>query len=169
MRKIKIFFVFFVLILSVNSYAQSVKLKPVFIYNFIKNIEWPDDYQSGNFVIGIVGETPVVAELTNMASSRKAGNQDINVNQYSNVENIGVCHIIYIPPEQSQLLGAVIERTSGNSTLIITEKSGLAKSGACINFIYENEEQQFELNQVNIEKRGLKVSSTLMNLSILVD
>jgi hypothetical protein len=55
------------------------------------------------------------------------------------------------------------------STLIVTDKAGMAKKGAAINFIYADNKQKFELNKSNIEKYDLKVSQSLVKLSIEVE
>lgn len=57
----------------------NAKLKAVFMYNFTKYIEWPKAYQTGYFVFGIVGDTPLYDELTKMAQTKKIGNQPILV------------------------------------------------------------------------------------------
>jgi hypothetical protein len=71
--------------------------------------------------------------------------------------------------ENSAMLPDVLKKMKGKSTLIVTEKLGLAKQGSAINFIIENNKQRFELNKSNIEKYNLKVSSTLEALAIKVE
>ena len=49
--------------------------------------------------------------------------------------------------------------------LIITEKQGLAKVGATINFIIKENKQNFELNKTAATKAGLNVGSNVEKLA----
>jgi hypothetical protein len=145
---------------------SNAKIKATFIYNFTKYIDWPDKYKEGSFVIGILGTTTFYNDLTALLSTKTAGNQKFIIKSYPDAESLnGTCHILFIPAENSTWLPNVLKKIQGKCTLIITEKSGLAKQGAAINFIVENNKQRFELNKTNIEKYNMKVSSTLVALA----
>ncbi len=158
--------IFLLLIPAVN--AQSEKLQTVFIYNFTKHIEWPPDYSSGDFVIGVLGNSAIIQEMENLAESRKIGNQKIVVKKYRTIDDIGLCNIIFIPKNKSGEIGNVLSKVKKYSTLIITEKEGLTAAGAAINFVVKNNKQKFELKKSNATKYGLKVSSDLERLAIIV-
>lgn len=148
----------------------NAKIKASFIYNFTKYIDWPDKYKEGNFVIGVLGTTPFYNDLASLLSTKTVGAQKFEIKSFTSVESMnGLCHIIFIPAGNSSMLADVTKKMKGKSTLIVTEKSGLAKQGAAINFVVENNKQRFEMNKANIEKYNLKVSSTLMALAIPVD
>ena len=150
--------------------ASNAKLKASYIYNFTKYINWPDKYKQGNFVIGVLGTSSFYNDLTAQLSTKTVGNQIFEIKSFTSTESIlGVCHILFIPTENSNMLPDVLKKMKGRSTLIITEKSGLAKQGSAINFVVENNKQKFELNKLNIEKYSLKVSSTLTALAIVVE
>ncbi len=138
MKKLSILITLFISI-SICCNAQVPKLQSIFIYNFTKYIEWPASYTSGNFIIGVLGQSPLTKELNNLSKTKKVLNQPIVINKFKNI-----------------------------STLIITEKKGMAKQGAGINFVIVNNKQKFELNKANISKYNLKVSPNLINLAILV-
>ena len=46
------------------------KMKAIFIMNFTKLIEWPKAYREGDFVVGVVGESPLYTELIKMAKTK---------------------------------------------------------------------------------------------------
>jgi len=147
--------------------GSEYKFKTVFIYNFTKYIVWPED--SDELVIGIYGSNPVVIEaFQRMAAAKTAHSKKLIIKTYPTMAALEKCHILFIPYENSESLGKIISKTKGNSTLIITEKEGLATEGSCINFISVDGKLKFEFNQAVADDMGLKISSQLLGLAILV-
>ena len=149
---------------------SNAKIKATFIYNFTKYIDWPEKYKQGNFVIGVLGTTTFYNDLTALLAKKSVGDQNFEVKSYTTSESVSsVCHILFIPAENSGMLPDVLKKLKGKSTLIVTEKPGMAKQGSGINFVVDNNKQRFELNKNNVEKYSLKVSSTLSALAIAVE
>lgn len=144
------------------------KMKAIFIMNFTKLIEWPQPYRQGNFVVGVIGDSPLYPELVKMSKTKKVANQSLQVVKFNSSSEIQKCHIIYVSRNKSENMNAVLEKVKQNSTLIITEKNGLVDKGAGINFIVKDNRQKFELNKKNVEKYKLKVSSNLVSLAFTV-
>ncbi len=139
------------------------------MYNFSRYIEWPSSYKKGEFVIGVVGESPLYKELVNMARTKKTGNQSFSIKKYASVEQIGKCHIVFVPYKKSSLVSSVAKKVKGSSALVIAEKAGLSAKGAGINFVVKDNRTKFEMNKKALEKRGLKISYKLETLAILVN
>jgi len=176
-RKLTVLLVLLMLIISAfgpdmqgSKVDTNAKIKAVFIYNFTRYIEWPTDYQSGEFTIGILGENEaLVQELTKMSKVKKVSNQSFSIRTYSSLSDINNPHILYIPDNNTSTLTNVVTKLTGKSTLIVTEKPGMAKQGSAINFVVEGNRQKFELNKSNVERHNLKVASALEKLAVLVN
>ena len=67
--------VFIFLLFSVSSvHAQQEKNYAVYaniIYRFTKYIDWPAEKKSGDFIIGVVGDTPLMEELKKVLLIKK--------------------------------------------------------------------------------------------------
>lgn len=146
----------------------NAKIKSVFVYNFTKYIDWPAPYKQGNFIIGVLGSTSMLTELSTMAATKKVGSQTLEVKMFPSPEAVGKCHILYVSADMASNFKEITNKIKGNSTLLVTEKSGLAKQGAAINFVVQDNKQKFELNKSNAEKYDLSISSTLTSLAIVV-
>ena len=144
------------------------KMKAIFIMNFTKLIEWPKAYREGDFVVGVVGESPLYTELIKMAKTKRVANQSLQIKKFKTANDVGDCHILYVSKNKSQDITSVLSKVKSNSTLVITEKEGFVDKGAGINFIVKNNRQKFELNKKNVEKYKLKVSSNLEALAFTV-
>jgi len=164
--KLLILFMFFGLTVS---QAQVAKMKAVFIYNFTKYIEWPASYKSGSFVITVLGKSPMFDELKKMSTTRSVGNQKIEVKNIQTLGELTKCHILFVSETNSAQFQSIIAKIGNGSTLIITEKNGMALQGSAINFVNIGNNQKYELNKKNLTNRGLQVNSTLENYAILVE
>lgn len=160
-------FILFSCSLSVN--AQNEKFKALFLYNFIKNVEWPSAYTQGDLIIGVLGNNAITKELETVASSQKAGNQSMKVKTFASVEEIKNCHVIYVCPNKSNQISQLTAKLSGAKTLIVTDSREGIQQGAGINFITDGDKLKFEISKQHIEQRGLKVSASLLNLGIAVN
>ena len=149
--------------------AQDYKFHSIFIYNFTKYIVWPEEATRGNFVIGVLGKSNIKNALDVMAKTKKVkGNRSIKVVEYSGVDDIGNCHILFIPMASSANFDVIKAKMTDKPVLLITEKEGLGKKGSGINFVERNGKWRFELNRVAVEKNNLKVAKELTLLAILV-
>jgi len=127
--------------------------------------------ESGDFVIGLFGDyESLYQELKIMEQNKKAKNQSFVVEKYDNIDQINSTHILYIVPEKSDELSQVIQKMDNNSynTLILTDKQGLARKGAAINFYYSESKQRMEINPDNVKKYGLVMSGQLMTVAQVV-
>ncbi len=138
------------------------------IYRFTKYIDWPNNKKSGDFIIGIVGESPLYDELKSLCATKKVGNQKIVVLRMSPSANSYSCHILFISEEESGSLKRIAILTAGASILIISESAGLARKGSCINFITVDERLKLEINKGNVEQRNLHIASELLELGIII-
>jgi len=143
-------------------------IKATFIYNFTKYIEWPAASKKGNFIIGVLGNTPLFSELINMKQTTTRGNQPFEISKFSSVGAITQCHMLFIAKVKSGEIANVIAKMKGKNTLIISEKDGLIQKGSGINFVVKNNKQGFELNKGSIKSQGLSVSSNLIAFATLV-
>ncbi len=144
------------------------KMKAIFIMNFTRYIEWPESYREGNFVVGVVGNSPLYTELIKMAKTKKVASQTLEIRKFDEIGDIAKCHILYVSENKSQDILSVVSQVKQNSTLIITAKEGLVDRGSGINFVVKNNRQKFELNKKNVEKKQLKVSANLEVLAVSV-
>ena len=164
----KLIVLFLLLSFNISLWSQDEMFKSLFIYNFTKNIEWPDEYKSGDFVIAVLGNSPIITELEKIAKLKKVGNQSMVIVRINSISEIDRCHIVYITPSKSSVLSDVIGSTSSRPVVIIGDKPGLATEGAGLNFVKVDGKQKFEINMGKLQRNGLKVNSYLSTLGIVV-
>ena len=138
------------------------------IYHFTKYINWPSDKNSGDFIIGIVGETPLTDELKKVVIGKKAGGQNIIIKKISSSSSAFNCHILFISDAASSSLKKIVNATINDPVLLVSETKGSATKGSCINFSIVNDKLKLEINKNNIQQRRLEIASELLQLGIQV-
>ena len=168
MKSLRFVVTTFFLGISVASFAQIEKMQAAFIYNFTLLVNWPASYQSGDFVIAVLGNSPINKELEEMAKQKKAGNQTIIIKKISSPAEIGNAQMVYVPNGSKGKIPDVVSKTGSNATLIITETEGAGANGSIINFILIDEKLKFEINESKATSKGLKLAANLLKLGIPV-
>lgn len=147
--------------------AQNTKFKALFIYNFTKLIEWPNE-SSKEFKIMVLGSSDLTDELKEI-SKKTAGARPILPIDIKFAENLDEFQIVFVAKNRNAELGTVLRNVKGKHTLVITEAEGSCSRGAGINFITKNGSLNFEISKNNITSSGLKISNNLLSIGILVN
>jgi hypothetical protein len=147
--------------------AQDEKFKAIFIYNFTRYIDWPA--KPGNFVIIILGNDPITAEIQNIAAKKTVGVSKIEVKNARTPAELSNCHILYIPESKTESLAPFVAKAKELNILMVTENKDACQKGSCINFIENSGKITFEISKNNIENNGLKVNGELLQLGVAVN
>ena len=108
-------------VLSSNVFGQNKKFHAVFIYNFYKQMDWPPNYKERDFIIAILGNSPVIPLLKEITATKSAGSSNkFVIKTFKSISEISTCHILFIPESNSSQLKSVKTKLSGTSTLLIT-------------------------------------------------
>lgn len=143
------------------------RVQSLFLYNFAeKYIEWPEKMKKGSFVIGVLGDSPILIELPTVIGSKKIGDQSIEIKKFNSVDEITKCHIIFIPFEKSDYIKGAVVQLENSSTLIISEKDGALNFGSDINFVSITGKLRFEINLGITQSKGITVGPDLLKLSV---
>jgi len=170
MKKIIILFVFTILTSLSFVKAQENKFEAIFLYNFTRQLGWPEAYRSGDIIIKVFGETDIVDQINDFAKGNPVYGQNI-VAKSTSIDGISDCHIVYITEDKSNELENVIAKIGMQSILIVTEEANLVSKGAGISFTREVDidgEQilRYQYNTINIKKADIKLSSDFKSLGI---
>lgn len=166
----------FILSVAAFSFAQTLpvaaqsqeKIYAVFMQTFVKGIHWPE-VSSGKFVIGVLAYPPLAAELNQTFSTTKIKNHSIEIREYTSVEEIEGCQMIFIPSFKTRSFDKLLTKIGSRPTLIISNKMDMAKKGAGVNFILVDGKPKYEINCKTIEKRGMKISTNIRGMGIIIE
>ena len=165
-----IVFIFFALLLNpCHGFSQAFDYKEnsAYIYNFIKYIDWAT--KKTNLTVGVIGKSPIAAELRNLVSRKKNPAINLSVRNIEISESRSV-DVIIVSEKSSGGLKEIDHLTQNLPILIISEKENQCRFGACISFFMDEEKEfktQYQLSVRNCRARGLIVSDQILNNAVL--
>lgn len=149
--------------------AEEYHLKAAFIYNFTKFIEWNKFVSDKEFIIGVLGTSPIYEPLAEIATTKTVDGKKIIIRQFNDPKEINFCNILFISRNTSFPLGEILSNTIIKGTLVCSEQHDYAKHGTSLNFIIINAKLKFEANTKAINSAGLIASSQLLKLAVIVE
>jgi hypothetical protein len=147
---------------QVSSVSQA---QSMFIYNFSRLIQWPAGSNTGEFIIGVIGDNEVFNSLSSFVANKKVGSQSIIVKKFDDPQSISRCQILFVGDSKISKFPEVITRIQGYNSLVITEKRGMINSGSAIDFILVEDKLKFVMNSDNALKYNLTVSKSLEDMA----
>jgi hypothetical protein len=138
------------------------------LYNFIKYVQWPNEADPGDFVIGVIGDDNLFNTLKTWYEGKAKGAKKYQIRKLASAAEAGDCQVVYVGKSKNRDFDDVKTNITGKSVLTITDGNGLGQKGSCINFKVIDGKLKFELNQAAVGSSNLKVSSQLSSMAILL-
>jgi len=145
------------------------EVKAVFLVNFLRYLEWPEENGLPFCPIVVLGDSPIFEPLREISEKNKPGMIPIQVRRCADLDDAGFPRILFLSPSSASLLPKVLDKFRGKDTLIVGETEGLAARGAAINFVLREETVKFEVSVKALKAAGIQAGSQLLRLAILVD
>jgi len=151
--------------------ASEYEIKAAFLYNFAKFVEWPapalaDSKQAFN--ICVLGPDPFGHSLDDAVADKMVAGHRITVSRSPLPQDLPVCHILFVSSSQRLSSADLLNKFRGKSVLIVGESEDFAISGGTIQFVLEGNHVRFAINPDAAERAGLKISSKLLALAVVV-
>jgi hypothetical protein len=138
------------------------------LYNFIKYVQWPNEGEAGEFVVGVIGDDNVFNTLKQWYDGKPKGSKKYVIKKLSSPAESSDCQVVYVGKSKNKDFDIIKNTTAGKSILTITDGNGLGQKGSCINFKVVDGKLKFELNQATVNGSNLKISSQLSSMAILI-
>jgi len=154
--------------LQINVSAQQVKREvaiSAYIYNFAKNVQWPNEAQLKEFNFLIIGQDEKIAqELQNMAKSKTIREKPIRVKTAQTLTDLSNIQLIFLLKEKEESLTRILDQIEGKNILLVTDRYQ-DKKLIMINFFESGKGTlQFEINKANILNQNLRIMQDMILL-----
>ncbi len=161
--------ILFASLLAVSAKAQMTQFKALYIYNFAKNVGWPEGDIGNDFVITIIGDNELAAEMQKLSATRKIGARPVVVRQAPTAAAAQPSQIFYLGESKAAQISQLVSSYGRTQALIVSGKQGQCSSGAGISFVSADGKLNYELSNNNIKKSGLSISAKIAQLGKEVD
>ena len=144
------------------------KIKAAFAYNFARYTTWPDHAfadPSSPIELLVFGDETTRKAFAGI-HQKHVGNRKLVVRFMEPADNV---HMIFFGRMVNrEQLAQALESAEGKPILTIGEQSDFIWYGGVINIFNKNDRFHFEINPKAVARQGLKISSRLMKLAVLV-
>ena len=144
------------------------ELHAAMLYNFIKYVQWPNESDPGDFVVGVIGDENVFNTLKTWYDGKAKGTKKYVIKKLSSAGEAESCQVVYVGKSKNRDFEDIKSSVTGKSVLTVTDGNGMGQKGSCINFKVIDGKLKFELNQTIVTGSNLKVSTQLSSMAILI-
>lgn len=157
-----------IILCAASAFAQESMsvYKSLFVYNFIKHIQWPTNSSSIN--IGVIGSAAELEAFEKMAKAKSNASQQIVIKKIEAEDgDIEGLHLVYFGAEtNTRVLTDFSNRSKSKPIVLISEHDVWMEKGMSINFRLVENKLKFSINKHAFEKNGLRISNTLLSMAI---
>ena len=142
------------------------ELKAVFVYNFLKFAEWPEEKENKHLNLCIIGKTPI-SEYIKSLNKKRIQDKEIKVFEIKETEikNILQCQAIFLGEISEQNKKKILSKLKNKAILSISDQKEFVKQGGIIELLQEGNKLRFKVNFSLAQKSNLKISSRLLRLA----
>lgn len=150
---------------NVKAEQDVALIEAMYIYNFLRYIEWPGTSVGDNFVIGVYGDSNTLDHLIKYTQNRKVGIKTIEVKKVSNLSEAKKCQVLFLPAESVNVIQQLRSHVGNSPCMIVSEVSGTNQLGSTVEFIFENNKLKFKIDVARAQQQNLMVSKALIDMS----
>lgn len=145
--------------------TQSVPLeyqvKAVYLFNFVKAVEWPSAAADGPIIVCVAGENPFGDALAQALQNEQVNGRPLEARQIQAPQE--GCDVIFVP--ESADAAPFLRAAQDMPTLTVGETPDFLERGGIIQFIRERGRVRFQIDAAAARRADLRISSRLLNLS----
>jgi hypothetical protein len=147
------------------------EVKAVFLYNFAKFVEWPNDPSTNGrepIMVCIAGQDPFGRILDQTILDKTANGHPFIVKRFKKGEDAAGCQILFTSSSDQTYIRSLFAALKGSSVLTVGETEGFPQLGGIVNFTLKENKVRFEINVDAAERARLKISSKLLRVAKVV-
>ena len=159
--------------LPANIYAGTVEeyfVKAALVFNFARFTDWPLDTlvdSPETFNIGVIGDDTILKAFDGINGKSLKGRRII-VKRVRRMQKSDTCDLLFVSGSKRSILPKIFAAVKGKPVLTIGEMSDFTKAGGIINLVKTENRIKFEVNLKAAHQAGLKISSRILKLAIIM-
>lgn len=151
--------------------SKEYGIKAACLRRFPSFVKWPAKAfakEKSPLVIGVLGRDPFGTSLDKLIKNETVQGRALAVRRFSRLEDLTTCHILFISSSERLRLPRILKKLEGSLTLTVADMKGVCQLGVMINFFIDTDKIRFEINNDDVLKAGLEISSRLLSMAKIV-
>ncbi len=147
------------------------QVKAMFVYNFLKFVEWPVDTSVGAkdpFVVLIIGDGATADATEHFLESKTIGERPLVVRRIQWDQSLAGARAAFVVERDAKKLHHVLEAAASAGVLTIGEGESFTTRGGVIGLLVEDRKVRFDVDTTAAQTARLRVSSKLLALTRVV-
>jgi hypothetical protein len=151
---------------SLQAQRDERAVRAAFVYNLTKYVEWPQ--ADKELVIGFVGEGGMGETLQRIVAGKTSDTRTLRVILDPADDQLERCDVVYVAYSSPKRTQTVLSKLRHKSTLSVGETGDFARAGGMVGLVRDADQIQIQVNLEAAQAAGLKISSRLLNLAVIV-
>jgi hypothetical protein len=151
--------------------VDEYQMKAVFVYNFVKFVEWPSEAfktPGDPITICIAGQDPFNGSLEAAVRGKAVEGRPFLIKRFADVQSAASCQILFVASSERKRFRTILSDLKAAGVLTVGETQGFALEGGVINFKLEDGKVRLEVNLAAAQQERLHISSKLLSLADIV-
>jgi hypothetical protein len=144
------------------------QVKAMFVYNFLKFVEWPVEASLGAtdpFVVVIIGEGATADATERFLETKTIGERPLSVRRVRWDQPLAGARAAFVVEQDPKKLRRVLDAAMAAGVLTIGEGDDFATHGGVISLLVLDRRVRFDVDTSAAQSAGLRVSSKLLALT----
>jgi hypothetical protein len=144
------------------------QVKAMFVYNFLKFVEWPVNASVGAkdpFVVVIIGEGATADATERFLESKTIGERPLVVRRIDWDESLAGARAAFVVERDAKKLHRILDAAAAAGVLTIGEGETFATRGGVIGLLVVDRKVRFDVDTTAAQHARLRVSSKLLALT----
>jgi hypothetical protein len=147
--------------------ANEYSLKAAFVYQFPQFVDWPAAAWEGapHVELCVPRPHPIGPEVALLARGESLHGRPYTVREVEPGDSITSCHVLFVAATPARSVAERLRAAAARPVLTVGEGDGFLESGGIIRLRVVDRRIRFDVDVVNAQRAGLRISSQLLNLA----
>ena len=151
------------LALAQSSQQTVDRIKAAYIYNFAKFTDFPV-HEDKTMRLCVLGRDDLNGALQSL-NRRMAQGREIVVRKELAPEQVKDCAMVFVGEADVRLLSLAARQLATTPVLLISDSVQAVNQGAHLSLIFSDDRVEFDVNLLQLQKSGIRVSSQMLKLA----
>jgi len=149
--------------------AAPPSLKAAFLLNFAKFAEWPRDANaSGPLTLCVLHDRASEDALAQLADGTSINGRSVLVARATTRDRLQECHLLYLVGIDPTSIGPILADLRTRPVLTVGDGEPFVRQGGIVGLVVDGQRMRFAISPGAAQRSGLRLSSKLLALAILV-